>query len=312
MGPSPARTGGARMASLISMSGTGVATPDLRRAGCAFAVARAEHELGVRLDAARAVVKRRTWSALSDRGTWVRLQVWPVDHPAVDHVPGVVAASALVGVPRPAWYRGVHWAIDELLWRADELEFVTQSPVIPAGTVTVEPCLSDGWWRDMACALDAVATTVAQLPQQTVTQRRFTDRIAGVFGADVDTAVAQWGGVHGDMAFANLTAPELCLLDWEEFGCGPVGLDHARLWADSLAVPGLAARCATEFAAYLDTWQGLLCCAYSVVPLLDLPAGEPLRAPAECAAQHVAEELRAGAVPGRTPLSGSSQSAPGR
>lgn len=277
---------------LTRMSGTGVAVPDLRRTACAVAAARAERELGVRLDSSRAVVKRRTWGASSDRGTWVRLQVWPAGHPAVDQVPGVVAASALVGVPRPAWYRGARWDDCGLVWRADELELVVQPPVIPAGTLITDPDFSDRWWRDLVRALHAVATTAVPLPRPTVSQQRFTERITAVFGADVDTTVTAWGGLHGDMAFANLTAPELCVLDWEEFGCGPVGLDHARLWADSLAAPGVTERCAAEFALYLETRQGLLCRAYGLAPLLDLPAGEPLRAPAEQAAEKVAAALR--------------------
>ncbi|MGI8312875.1 hypothetical protein [Saccharopolyspora hattusasensis] len=274
------------------MSGTGVSPPDLRRTECANAIARAERELGVRLDASRAVAKRRTWGAPSERGTWVRLQVWPADHPAVERVPGVVAASALVRVPRPAWHRGVRWDADGLVWRADELEFVAQPAVIPAGTLTADPGLSDGWWRDLAWTLEAVATTAVPLPQQTVTQQRFTDRITMVFGSDVDTTVTAWGGIHGDMGFANLTAPELVLLDWEEFGRGPVSLDHARVWADSLAAPGVAQRCMAEFAPYLGSRQGLLCRAYCLVPLLALPDSEPLSAPAEHAAEEVAAALR--------------------
>ncbi|SDX99641.1 hypothetical protein SAMN05216215_101888 [Saccharopolyspora shandongensis] len=253
---------------------------------------RAETELGVRLDTSRAVVKRRTWGAPSNAGTWVRLQVWPVEHPAVERVPGVVAASELVGVPRPAWYRGVRWDADGLMWRADELDLITQPPVIPAGTLTSDPGFSDDWWRDLERALDAVAIAAVPLPQQTVTQQRFTERITTVFGAEVDTTVTEWGGLHGDMGFANLTAPELVLLDWEEFGRGPVGLDHARLWADALAAPGLAQRCAAEFAPYLDSKQGLLCRAYSLAPLLTLPDTEPLRAPAELAAVEVSAALR--------------------
>lgn len=277
---------------LATFSGVRATTPDLRRTGCPAALARAERELGVRLDASRAVIKRRTWGAPSDAGTWVRLQAWPADDPAVDKVPGVVAASALTRVPRPEWFRGVRWDEAGLVWRADELEFVQAPPVIPAGTLTTDPGVSDAWWRGLARALDAVATTAVPLPRQTVTQQRFRERITSVFGSGVDTTVTIWGGLHGDMAFANLTAPALFLLDWEEFGRGPAGLDHARLWADSLAAPDMAQRCAAELAPYLDTRQGLLCRAYALVPLLALPAGEPLREPAERAAGQVADALR--------------------
>jgi hypothetical protein len=186
----------------------------------------------------------------------------------------------------------VRWEADGLVWRADELDLITQPPVIPAGTLTIDPGLSDGWWGELVRALDAVVTTTVALPGRSVDQQRFSDRITALFGAEVDTTVTEWGALHGDMGFANLTAPQLYLLDWEEFGDGPVGLDHARLWADSLAAPDVARRCAIEFAPYLDSRQGLLCRAYSLVPLLKLPDGEPLRAPAEHAAHEVAEALR--------------------
>lgn len=277
---------------LVSGEQDRVAMLDLRRSSCAGVVRRAEVELGVQLDTSRAVVKRRTWGAPSDAGTWVRLQVWPADHPSVDQVPGVVAASALVGVPLPGWYRGVRWEADGLVWRADELDLIPQAPVIPAGTLTTDPGLSDHWWRELARALDAVATTEAPLPQQRVDQQGFTDRITTVIGDEMDTTVSAWGGLHGDMGFANLTAPELVLLDWEDLGRGPVGVDHAQLWADALAAPDVAQRCLVEFAPYLHSRQGLLCRAYSLAPLLALPYSEPLRESAERAACEVSVALR--------------------
>ncbi|MGH3820352.1 MAG: hypothetical protein ACRDRE_21910, partial [Pseudonocardiaceae bacterium] len=42
--------------------------------------------------------------------------------------------------------------------------------------------------------------------------------------------------------WANLTAPRCWMLDWEDWGRAPRGLDAANLWACSLAVPGLAAQ----------------------------------------------------------------------
>lgn len=178
------------------------------------------------------------------------------------------------------------------MWRADELDLIAQPPVIRAGTLRNDPGFSDSWWRDLGRALDAVATTVVPLPQLRVDQQEFTDRVTTVVGGEVDTTVTAWGGLHGDMGFANLTAPGLVLLDWEDCGRGPAGVDHARLWADSLAAPEVAQRCLVEFAPYLDSRQGVLCRAYSLAPLLVLPDSEPLRAPAERAAVEVSAALR--------------------
>lgn len=272
-----------------------MASPDLRQTECPNAVARAEGELGLRLDDSHAVIKRRTWGAPSNTGTWVRIQVWPATDERVNQVPGVIAANQLSRVPLPRWRRGVRWHIDDLVWRADEVELVTAAPVIPAGTLTTDPGLSDPWWRDLAHALDAVATTSVPFPQDVINQDQFTKRITSVFGRDVDTTVTEWGALHGDMAWANLTgSPELRILDWEEFGRGPAGIDHARLWADSLRVPEVADRCLAEFGPYLTSRQGVLCRAHSLAGQLGNPVSDTHRTLVEQAAEQIDSELPRG------------------
>ncbi|MBA2324234.1 MAG: hypothetical protein H0V92_09575 [Pseudonocardiales bacterium] len=126
----------------------------------------------------------------------------------------------------------------------------------------VAPELPDSWWQAMVRSLDALVvsrpTRVATVDSTPITQERISAAVFGVFG-DVDTEVVVWGGVHADLNWANVTAPELSILDWEDYGRGPVGLDHASLWSASLAVASLSARVEAEFADILSTPTGRVC-----------------------------------------------------
>jgi hypothetical protein len=79
-----------------------------------------------------------------------------------------------------------------------------------------------------------------------------------VFGPDLDTTIEQWVPAHADFAWANLTAPDCWILDWEDWGLAPRGLDSAMLWAASLAVPGLAEQVHEVRRADLDGRDGQL------------------------------------------------------
>jgi hypothetical protein len=54
-------------------------------------------------------------------------------------------------------------------------------------------------------------------------------------------------GLATELHWANLTAPELRLLDWEAWGQGPWGYDQATLYAYSLLRPDAAARVRDAF-----------------------------------------------------------------
>lgn len=49
-----------------------------------------------------------------------------------------------------------------------------------------------------------------------MTQALLTDAIIGAFGDGIDTSVSEWAVAHADISWANLTAPECWLLDWED------------------------------------------------------------------------------------------------
>lgn len=90
-----------------------------------------------------------------------------------------------------------------------------------------------------------------------------TATIDRAFPDQVDSTVnqAEWVPAHADMTWANVTAPECWLIDWEDFGLAPRGLDAAR----SLTYPALADRIYQARQADLDTHPGkvmaMFCCA---------------------------------------------------
>lgn len=226
-------------------------------------VSRVEAAMQVQLDRTSLVRKRRSIGGRTERGTWVRVEARPWAR-LFGQGNGVEAAAALAGVARPAWFAGVAWDDPErqVQWRADETALVSAAPVKPGGTLTLAPELDDRWWARLTTSLAALqgasTTRVATVHTELMTQERITATIRGVFGDRVDTTVTQWAPAHADLNWANLTAPQCWILDWEDWGLAPQGLDAAQLWLASLAVPALAQRVAREFPDDLASRSGMV------------------------------------------------------
>ena len=96
---------------------------------------------------------------------------------------------------------------------------------------------------------------------QSMTHTLVTGLIERVLPGQVDItlpSIEQWVPAYADLNRANLTAPDCWLLDWEDLGQAPRGLDAATLWGSSLAIPPLAERVCHERQADLDTSSGKL------------------------------------------------------
>ncbi|MGH3550568.1 MAG: hypothetical protein ACRDQU_21105 [Pseudonocardiaceae bacterium] len=251
-------------------------------------IAQVERRLGVRLDWEAAVVKRRSIGARTDRHTWVRIEARPLATLAGQGSGVEGTASLPIAVARPQWYQGLSWQAREhgLLWRADETELVTASPIKPGGVLVTDPGLTEAWWTTMTRSLSVLAaqSTIRAATPHTVPicQQRVTATIEGVFASRVETTVTEWAVAHADLAWANVTAPECWLLDWEDWGLAPRGWDAATLWGNSLAVPTLAARLQRAYQADLGSRSGLLSQLFFCVEIIaagDCYAG-PLAEPA--------------------------------
>ena len=91
-----------------------------------------------------------------------------------------------------------------------------------------------------------------------MTAAQVSERLAAAGARGISPAHIRWTTAHGDMHWANLTAPSLTILDWEGWGRAPAGTDAATLHAYSLLVPEIAAEVHRTFADILDTRDGLL------------------------------------------------------
>lgn len=132
---------------------------DLRRQSVDAVLDHVERSLQVRLDRKTAVRKRRSLGARTDRDTWVRVERRGFNRIGAQGWNGPEASAVLSGVTMPRWYAACAWREPEepVMWRADEMELVTASPVGHAALVVNDPALPEGWWTALNASLDALA-----------------------------------------------------------------------------------------------------------------------------------------------------------
>ncbi len=185
------------------------------------------------------------------------------------------------------------------MWRADETDLLPGAPV-GSSVLAADPVLSDDWWQAFNASLDALAkqhtSRVATPHTVTITQSGVAAAIHRFLPGGVDTTVERWLPAHADLNWANVTGPEFCLFDWEDWGLAPQGLDAASLWGNSLAVPALAERVRHERRDDLESRDGrlmtLFVCAKILAP--DAHPEDPRLEPARLMAAQVAEDLQSG------------------
>lgn len=195
---------------------------------------------------------------------------------------GMEAAEVLCGIAKPRWYGAISWRDDaeRVVWRADEVQLVTAAAV-QRGPLRGDVAPSAAWWSALNASLDTLArqhtSRVATPDTEAITQALVTREIERAFPGQVDTAITEpWVPAHADLNWSNLTGPDLWILDWEDHGMAPRGLDAANLWASSLTVPELAERVYRERRADLDSRSGKLMALFAVAKILNdsaIPVG---------------------------------------
>ncbi|WP_411121721.1 hypothetical protein [Streptomyces sp. x-19] len=260
-----------------------------------------ERALQAQLDRGTLVRKRRSLGARTDRGTWLRVERRSFDKIGTQGWNGTECAALLEGVAKPQWLRSAAWRQpgDTVMWRVDETDLLPGEP-IGSSVLAIEPALSDDWWRAFNRSLDALAKQqtqrIATPDTALITQSSVTEAIHCLLPDGVDATVDRWLPAHADLNWANMTGPEFCLFDWEDWGMAPQGLDAASLWGNSLAVPPLAERVRHERRHDLESRDGklmtLFVCAKILAP--DAHPEDPRLEPARLMAGQVAEELRRG------------------
>lgn len=269
---------------------------DLRKVPFGDAAERVQRALDVSLDLGRAVLKRRSVGARTSRGTWVRMELRGPER--LDGQGwGLEAAAILRGVPIPAWHAGVSWSDPGrgAMWRADETDFVGQAPV---GRAAAACALPESWWHSLRAALEALArhqvSRRATPDCEPATQERVTAAVERVFPGRADTSITTWTTAHADLNWSNVTGPELRILDWEDWGTAPRGMDAARLWFASLTEPALAATIRKHLGTALESRDGrIMALSECAGWLAHASDSEPLTALARAEAERLISELSA-------------------
>lgn len=128
--------------------------------------------------------------------------------------------------------------------------------------------LDNEWWTELASSLDTLA--VHSTDRVCLDEQLVQRRLLAAFGVQIDTARLTWSTAHGDVHWANLTAPRCWLLDWESWGTAPAGYDAALLLCASLLQPEIAERVRAAFADFLDTPTGHVAQLLAAAKLLGL------------------------------------------
>lgn len=256
---------------------------DLRKVAVDDVLSRVEASLQLTLSPEGSVRKRRSIGCRSHRGTWVRVECRGLER--LDGQGwGLEAAQILDGVPVPNWHAGISWIDTErrVMWRADEIQFVEEPPI---GRAVNALNLPDSWWTEFNAATNRLtdhSTSRTATPDcEPITPERVETVIRKIFPDVVNLTIDEWTTAHADLNWANMTGPRLWILDWEDFGTAPRGLDAANLWAGSLAVPQVADRILESRRADLDSRAGQIMMLFKCAELLAwADEGEPLHAPA--------------------------------
>ncbi|WP_285469863.1 phosphotransferase family protein [Actinokineospora globicatena] len=92
-----------------------------------------------------------------------------------------------------------------------------------------------------------------------------------VFPGQVETRLdtLDWVPTHADLNWSNLLAPNCTIIDWEDFGLAPRGLDAATLWITSLGDPELAERIHRARQADLTSPSGRLMALFHCAKILN-------------------------------------------
>jgi hypothetical protein len=276
------------------------ASVDLRVESVEDVLERVEKILQLRLDQGSVVRKRRSVGARSDRKSWVRVERRGLDRIGTQGWNGTECAAALDGIAKPAWCASIAWWDESgvAMWRADETTLLPGAPV-GSSVLAADPQLPEAWWRALNTSLDALASQhtsrVATPDTVLVTQPVVTEAIRDAFGGGFDTTVSTWVPAHADLNWANVSSPEFCLFDWEDWGNAPLGLDSASLWGSSLAVPALADRVRQERRRDLESRDGMLMTLFTFSKFAgaDAHLEDPRVEPARREAARIIPELQA-------------------
>jgi hypothetical protein len=166
-----------------------------------------------------------------------------------------IESDGLPPLPKPKIVAVTEWNERDVFWRAVLMTLAPSPAASPlpwceAGLVQV----SDAWLVELRSALTTLRE--ARTPRSIFSADQIRHMIVEHFGPDAPAWSDDWHVSHGDLHWANLTAPQCMLLDWEHWGLLPRGYDIGRLIGCSAFAPALVARLADAFADEFDSRAG--------------------------------------------------------
>lgn len=188
---------------------------------------------------------------------WVRTVTEQIHWVDEDFWSGNVAANAITGVPKPSVVEWTETRDSDRWFRSEALTFVEAPVASPSADLSpaAVPHIDAAWMTELRDALDALSGT--RTDRVARTQEEVRQWLREYFGDRIDPNVDQWVTAHGDLHWANLTAPDLTMLDWEGWGVAPYGYDVATLYCYTLLAPSTAELLREVFADVLDSPDGV-------------------------------------------------------
>lgn len=216
---------------------------------------------------------------------WLRVACAPIGQAVATFWDGSIEAERAMpaSVPRPRLRLWHDWNDQGWEYRAELYDYAATRPAATSPVLTAIPDLPTAWWAAVRVTLDDIASV--RTSRVTIQQSYLDHTMPRLLGTPIDTTAPRpWTTAHGDFHFANISAPTLCLVDFEGWGLAPAGYDAATLHSYSLLVPPVAARIRTELVEMLDTPAGRFAELVAITELLQaatrgdhLALAEPLR-----------------------------------
>lgn len=209
-------------------------------------------------------VAARARDSSSDR--WLRVVTEQLYWASGDFWTGNADSSVITEVRKPYVLDVYEWEDGPQRLRAEAMTFVPGEVCSPTPELTTEIELSAAWWAELRRSMDRIAQV--DTARRATSQDHVDRRLRVFFGDQVDPTITRWATAHRDLHWANLTQPELALLDWELWGLAPLGYDAATLYCYTLLTPATAEKVHQTFADILDTPDGMRTQLYVIARLL--------------------------------------------
>jgi hypothetical protein len=152
---------------------------------------------------------------------------------------GEVLSIGVEGVSKPRIFGHFDWEAIGICYRAIMMS-VARGMISKQHHLDHAPVLEPLWWEKLA---DAIAKVQAkQTDRVYITYERMAQQLGARFGLKLRPLFPHWQTAHGDLHWANLTAPEFSIIDWETWGQAPYGFDIAHLHAFSVTESAVVSR----------------------------------------------------------------------